>query len=460
MSGAFASTIVSRTRAAGFLAAAVVTLTIAGPSDLRGTQAEPFFDVTLADGSVASLPVERDRGYPAVPSEALGALGWTAEAGLPGETVFMHIGGAALRLSAGSPMLVLNDRIFQMADPPYSVGTAVFVPLQVVVDLIPEFGPGGYTVAEAAPGSAGTGSVTATTVADVLPTTDVVPAIDPAAAPVGPDSTSVIAADSAAPAADVSQDTGQDADATVFLVAPSTPPSPTAFDLIRGGDRLVVIDAGHGGADPGAVGPGGIAEKTVALSVALALARELASRPGLDVRVTRDRDIQVATEYRRAWADEWTGDRPSVFVSIHVNALPGRTGVRGFETYSWGCPQSEQDVLVMEFENGLSAAERPAFGYACTGDPSDHSLLSADLAMKVQQELGAFHPGPDRGVRQTLFDVLRAPDRTGVLVEIGFITNPEEARALARPDFHRQAAASIARAIDDYFESAPPGGLP
>jgi N-acetylmuramoyl-L-alanine amidase len=229
-----------------------------------------------------------------------------------------------------------------------------------------------------------------------------------------------------------------------------------------------VIDAGHGGADVGAVGPGGATEKSVALSVALALARELATRPGLDVRVIRDRDIQVAAEYRTDWANGWKGDRPGVFVSIHANSLPERVGVRGFETYSLGCPRTEQERRVSAIENGAPPAEVaqyapvPApYGTACSAAGlTEWQRLSADLAVRVQQELGVFHPGPDRGAREGSLSVLAAARMAAVLVEIGFITNPEEERALVRPEFHRQAATAIARALDGFFESGPSSGSP
>jgi N-acetylmuramoyl-L-alanine amidase len=216
----------------------------------------------------------------------------------------------------------------------------------------------------------------------------------------------------------------------------------------------------------GAVGPGGATEKGVALSVAIALARELVSRPGLDVRVIRDRDIEVHPEHRGDWANGWKGDRPGVYISIHANSLPERTGVRGFETYSLGCAQTEQERRVSAIENGTTYVApvqdptNPVFNSCATAGYTESEILSAALAARVQEELGAFHPGPDRGVRKAGFDVLMAPQMPAVLIEVGFITNPEEERALTRPEFHRQAAGAIARAIDGFFESGPPGGLP
>ena len=423
-------------------------------------------EVTLDNGAVISLPLERDRGYAAVPSESLGALGWTSREASEGETLLVHDGGATLRLWAGSPMLVLDDQLLQMADDSYAAGPSLYVPLQLVVDLIPIFGPAGYMTDRG--GLAETGSpdpaldvaavVDVTAGVDAAPDADLAAGVDTAPAPAAVDSTPV--------AAGVVGDGAVDAATGTLAVAPSAPPPPSAYDLVRGGDRIVVIDAGHGGADVGAVGPGGATEKSVALSVALALARELASRPGLDVRVTRDRDVEVHPEYRRDWANEWRGDRPGIFVSIHANSLPERTGVRGFETYILACPATEQERRVTATENGTTliapaqdGADPLSSSGFCPTIVEEPERLSAPLATLVQEELGTFHPGPDRGVRRGSFNVLPA-QMPAVLIEIGFLTNREEERSLASPTFHRQAAGAIARAIDGFFESGPPGRLP
>jgi N-acetylmuramoyl-L-alanine amidase len=449
-----------------FCSAAVLLLACAGPREVCAVQDGTSFEVMFDDGSLVTLPVERDRGYAAVHLDALGLLGWVQGDSPGGEAGLAHVGGSTLHLWSGSPMLLLDDQLLQMADPSYAADGVIYVPLQLVVDLIPVFGPGGYTADESrlAAGTEPSAPVDGPPALDVVPSIDVAPA-DGATLPNAPDSATVAAGDvdvDVAPAADVAPE----AATPVALVASSAPPLPGAYDLIRGGDRLVVIDAGHGGADVGAVGPGGSTEKGVALGVALALARELASRPGLDVRVIRDRDIEVHPEYRGEWANQWKGDRPGVFVSIHVNSLPERTGVRGFETYTLGCPTTEQERRVSAIENGTTyvapaqdAASPLSALESCPAMLEEPERLSAPLAARVQQEIGTFHPGQDRGVRRGSFNVL-PPQMPAVLIEIGFITNPEEARALARPEFHRQAAGAIAQAIDGFFESGPPGGLP
>jgi N-acetylmuramoyl-L-alanine amidase len=90
----------------------------------------------------------------------------------------------------------------------------------------------------------------------------------------------------------------------------------------------------------------------------------------------------------------------------------------------------------------------------------DHQHWSADLAEQVQRELGTFHPGADRGVKQGPFAVITNALMPSVLVEVGFITSPEEERLLARSEFQRDAARALARAVRSFFERYPPGGNP
>jgi len=251
------------------------------------------------------------------------------------------------------------------------------------------------------------------------------------------------------------------------LRAPSPPSAPSGPPGDARPPRIVVIDPGHGGNDPGAVGPDGSREKDVALALSMALARELAGDAGLEVRLTRDQDVAVPLWSRGASATEWKGERPGVFISIHANALPDRTGVRGFETYFLSEARDEHEMRVAALENA-SVGSDPSAGGSTSEDPLlgailrdlatfDHQHWSADLAEEVQRELSEFHPGPDRGVKQAPFAVITNSMMPSVLVEVGFITNPEEERLLSRSDFHRESAEAMARAIRRFFERYPPG---
>ena len=99
------------------------------------------------------------------------------------------------------------------------------------------------------------------------------------------------------------------------------------------GERIVIIDAGHGGEDPGALGPEGIHEKDVALGIALELLAILEREPDLTAFMIREDDTFVDLWRRGEIATEAKGDRPGVFVSIHANSSPNRRSARGFETY-------------------------------------------------------------------------------------------------------------------------------
>jgi len=230
---------------------------------------------------------------------------------------------------------------------------------------------------------------------------------------------------------------------------------------------VVIIDPGHGGGDPGAMGPGGAREKDIALAIGFALARELALDPTIEVRMTRDGDVEVPLWERGERATQWKGDRPGVFISIHANALPDRPAVRGFETYFLSEARDEHERRVAAVENA-PLVSGSGVGGPLAGDPLldailrdlrtfDHQHWSADLADQVQREFGRFHPGPDRGVKQGPFAVITNSLMPSVLVEVGFLTNPEEERLLVRPDFHKEAARALASAIRHFFERYPPG---
>ncbi len=134
----------------------------------------------------------------------------------------------------------------------------------------------------------------------------------------------------------------------------------------------------------------------------------------------------------------------------------GRTGVRGFETYFLAEARTDQEARVSAAENAPgSEPAAPAREVSVAGYDPVQQQSSALFANEVQQALGSFHPGPDRGVRQAPLAVLSNARMPSVLIEIGFITNPEEERLMGRPEFHRQSAGAIARAIDRIFEAYP-----
>ena len=225
--------------------------------------------------------------------------------------------------------------------------------------------------------------------------------------------------------------------------------------------HTVVVDAGHGGVDPGApVQAGGLREKDITLQVAMKVGDALRKR-GLKVVYTRTRDTLIARSDRGRIANQASGD---VFLSIHVNAAnPGwkqPQAARGFETYFLGVAKTEDSRRVEEMEEESGRFETQASGPG--KDPLDfiltdmlqneHLRESSDLAEIVQRHLHRIHPGPNRGVKQAGFTVLVSAFMPAVLVEIGFGTNVEEARFLASSARQVQVAEAIADATREYLQ--------
>lgn len=232
----------------------------------------------------------------------------------------------------------------------------------------------------------------------------------------------------------------------------------------RAGHHLVVVDAGHGGVDNGMTGPIGngprITEKYITVAVARLVAEALKAQ-GTDVILTRTRDTLIGLYDRGPIANDNHAD---VFVSIHVNATGQRGAAgardRGFETYFLSEAKTEDAKRVERMENSAIKFETGAT--ASKGDPlsfilndmaqNEHLRESRDLATTIQHGLATFHPGPDRGVQQANFAVLRGSFMPAVLVEIGFGTNVQEAAYISEADNQRTIANSIARSILAYLD--------
>jgi N-acetylmuramoyl-L-alanine amidase len=227
--------------------------------------------------------------------------------------------------------------------------------------------------------------------------------------------------------------------------------------------RVVVIDAGHGGPDTGMRGPIGnpawFVEKDVTLSVASKVATVLRAR-GVDVLMTRTTDTLIALSDRGRIANANRGD---VFISIHVNA-PGSNGAagareRGFETYFLAEAKTEDERRVQDMENESVKFETGA--NAPKGDPlsfiitdmaqNEHLRESSDLAQTIQNGLIDVHPGPNRGVQQANFAVLRGSYMPAVLIEIGFGSNQSEATYLSDQSNQRALARNIAESVVAYL---------
>jgi N-acetylmuramoyl-L-alanine amidase len=219
--------------------------------------------------------------------------------------------------------------------------------------------------------------------------------------------------------------------------------------------RVVVIDAGHGGLDPGRIGPGGVREKDVTLRIAERLAAALRER-NYEVHLTRSRDTLIALDDRPRIANQLRRGRAAVFLSIHANAVEARS-VRGFETFFLSEARTEDEKRVAEMENAAvrfedDPVDQTEIDLILNGLRNDFYVnASNDLAEVVQAGMATVHDGPDRGVKRAGFRVLVGALMPAVLVEVAFLSNPEEARRLNDAGFQRDIANGIADAVDRFF---------
>jgi len=237
------------------------------------------------------------------------------------------------------------------------------------------------------------------------------------------------------------------------------------------GIHMIVIDPGHGGAESGAVGPGGVMEKDLTLEFARELAGKL-GRLGVQTLLTRNDDATVPHDARPALANQ---NKADLFISIHLNSSLG-AGAHGTETYFLS-PQATdaRAARAAAAENATppaagSTATAPGAGAAAEQEDVDlilwdlaqshHLSESQRLANLIQGELNTALQLKDRGVKQAPFRVLKGATMPAVLVELGFISNPEEEKKLQDPAYRDQLLDSLVTAIARYRSSIEPAPAP
>lgn len=235
------------------------------------------------------------------------------------------------------------------------------------------------------------------------------------------------------------------------VAAPQVPPSPPEPGTAP---FKVVLDPGHGGAEDGAIGPAGLKEKDLVLDMARRLASLLRAE-GFEVVLTREGDSGPSLDERAEVANI---QRADVFLSLHANASRS-SKARGAETYFLARDATDDAArTVAAIENDASGSGLPGVG----GDDGALPLIlwdmaqtifleqSAELAEIVQQQLNSALGITDRGVRQAPFRVLVGATMPAVLVELGFLTNPEEERRLGSDEYRRKLAQALAAALVRY----------
>ena len=222
--------------------------------------------------------------------------------------------------------------------------------------------------------------------------------------------------------------------------------------------RLVMLDPGHGGKDPGAIGVSGTYEKHVSLAAAFELKRQLEASGLYQVVMTRETDLFIPLDDRVARAQQ---HRAALFVSMHADALTDHE-VRGASVYTLAANASDpQTAQLARREN---SADR--FGAGFSGQPPEVAAILQSLtrtetrmgsARMAHDVVGAFRnniPILENPARHAEFAVLKAADIPSVLVEMGFMSNPTDEAALRRADHRTAVAAAMKKAIDIYFAAA------
>ena len=392
------------------LLACVMLGAVCGPG---GAVAAPGVVTVATSRGVVTVPVRSDHGHPVLATPEL-RLVLPLTVRVDPDWASVELGGQPFRFLLGAPLLEHAGRVVPLAGGAYVLRDTLFVPLQWLTDYVPRIFREAYRYDP---------------LAARFEETALAPVVRSAPPPRPP------------------------------VPGPSRPPATKPGGPLKW-LHTVVIDAGHGGVDPGNPGlffPSGVREKDVTLALARRLRTELISR-GVEVLMTRTADTLISYRDRARRCD----GACDLFVSIHVNSLPRRGGYRdvsGFETYYLDEARNAEARRVAEMENA-------AIRYETSLDPSANDQLafilkdlqtneylreSAALAEAVQQRGAGAHPGGNRGVSQARFAVLSFARRPAILVETGFSTNRRDGEFLASPQGRGRLARGIADGVIEYL---------
>jgi N-acetylmuramoyl-L-alanine amidase len=248
-----------------------------------------------------------------------------------------------------------------------------------------------------------------------------------------------------------------------IIPLPSTPESgppkveekkaPPARPPAIGKIRRIVVDPGHGGHDPGALGSNGSREKDIVLQIALKLARKLHEELGLDVVMTRSTDVFIELKERTAIANKVGAD---LFVSIHANASLNHNS-SGIETYYLNLAKTEKVAQLAAQENGttlekVSLLQAVLFDLMANYKLNDSAHLADEVQKAVYGKVGGKYTGVrNLGVKQGPFYVLVGATMPSILVETAFVSNPQEESRLNDPAYQDLTAEGIVEGIRAYI---------
>ncbi|TXI48090.1 MAG: AMIN domain-containing protein [Lysobacter sp.] len=274
------------------------------------------------------------------------------------------------------------------------------------------------------------------------------------------------------PSTAATNETPKPAATTAAVVPPSPAQSPPASPSrtlpmprgLTGRPLIVAIDAGHGGQDPGAMGPTGKREKDVTLAIARELARQVNATPGLKAFLTRDTDVFLPLPRRTQLARQAKAD---IFVSIHADAAENRAA-KGSSVYvlSLRGASSQRARWLADKENAadligghpLPKADNTLTSVLLDLTQSGQMRASESAAGHVLEGLKDIGYNHKPNIERANFSVLRTSDMPAMLVETAFISNPDEEKRLTDPTYQRNLARAVLAGVDTYFQRQPPPG--
>ncbi|MEX2205127.1 MAG: N-acetylmuramoyl-L-alanine amidase [Myxococcota bacterium] len=243
------------------------------------------------------------------------------------------------------------------------------------------------------------------------------------------------------------------AELPAVVATPESVSAGDAEDWDQRGVRRIVIDAGHGGKDPGAIGVEKAREAAIVLAISRELEREL-TRRGFEIVMTRKTDVFLPLEARTDIANRRDAD---LFISVHANAARNRK-LAGVETYLLDTRYDRQTARVAARENGTTVAQlselHKILASLRLGNNERYAARYAELVQhSLVSRLRKSYPGTvDLGVKRGPFLVLFQADMPAILVEVGFVSNPSEGKRLRTTSFARVAAQGIADGVSAYRE--------
>ena len=228
----------------------------------------------------------------------------------------------------------------------------------------------------------------------------------------------------------------------------------------------IVVDPGHGGTETGAIGPGGLQEKDVTLEIARRVAATLPRVLSCRTVLTRDTDAVISLDDRTSVANH---EKADLYLSIHANSSRAASA-QGSETYYLSLEASDKIAQEVASRENAAAGAAAALPVSGSGDPnldfilwdlaqSAHLKESSELAEAIQVELNPVSNSGNRGIKQAPFRVLVGATMPAVLVEVAFISNPDEEKKLKSADFQQSIADALARAVARFFAKRLPAAV-